>query len=82
MKDQPPTTPKPNTKKATYIAPKVTVTEIRIEQGFQLSGHQAHYGMTESIQEGGCIDFGDPNPYYPDGEPMLEGISNGQTILF
>ena len=50
MKDK---NPIPPNKKAPYIAPKVTVTEIRIEQGFQLSGHQTHYGMTESIQEAG-----------------------------
>ena len=79
MKDK---TPTPNNKKAPYIAPKVTVTEIRIEQGFQLSGHQAHYGMTESIQEGGCIDFGDPEPYYPYGQPMLEGICTGEYLVF
>ena len=51
MKDQTPT-PVTNTKKAPYIAPKIVVTEIRIEQGFQLSTPHSHHGMTEGITNG------------------------------
>ena len=69
----------PNTPKATYVAPEVTVISVRVERGF--NGSYSH-GMTESISDGGCYDLGNPDPYYPNGEPTLEGISNGQTIFF
>lgn len=64
--------------KKSYITPRIDIISVRVERGFAGS----YTGMTEGIQEGAVIDFGDPNPYYPDGQPMLEGISNGQTIFF
>ena len=64
--------------KQTYIPPTAETQPVRIERGYRLSGA----GMTEAIQDGGYYDIGDPNPYYPDGEPMTEGIVNGQTVFF
>lgn len=64
--------------KQTYIPPTAETLSVRIEKGLAISGA----GMTESIRDGGCIDFGDPNPYYPDGEPMTEGIVNGGYIFY
>ena len=81
MKDQTPT-PVTNTKKAPYIAPKIVVTEIRIEQGFQLSTPHSHHGMTEGITDYHYQEIGNPDPYYPDGSPMTEGITNGETRFF
>ena len=81
MKDQTPT-PVTNTKKATYIAPKIIVYEIRIDQGFQLSGHPSHHGMTECITDHYYQEIGNSEPYYPFGQPMTEGINNGDTRFF
>lgn len=64
--------------KQTYITPTAETLSVRIEQGLALSGA----GMTERIQDRGCHDIGDPNPYYPNGEPMTEGIINGGIQFF
>lgn len=66
--------------KRAYLPPIVEVVPVRIEKGYSLSG--GHQGMTEGITDYGYYDIGDPNPYYPDGEPMTEGIVNGSTIFF
>ena len=64
--------------KQPYTPPLAELLTARIERGYRLSGA----GMTEAIQDGGYYDIGDPNPYYPDGQPMTEGITNGETRFF
>ena len=63
-----------------YDPPRVEVLLVRIEKGYRSSG--VCQGMTEGLADGGCIDFGSPDPYYPDGSPMTEGIRQGRTIFF
>lgn len=65
--------------KKSYITPRIDVINVRVERGFAGS---CMSGMTEAISDGGYYDLGNPDPYYPDGSPMTEGIRNGQTIFF
>jgi hypothetical protein len=65
--------------KKNYIQPRIEIITARVERGF--SGSYPS-GMLESVQEGATIDFGDPNPYYPYGQPMLEGLSIGPNLNF
>lgn len=65
--------------KKKYIQPRIDIFSACVEKGFRGSYPS---GMTESITDGGYYDLGNPDPYYPDGSPMTEGISNGQTIFF
>lgn len=64
MKDQTPTTP--STKKATYIAPEITVLSVRVEDGYQCSGTRTLFGGSEGMTDNGGI-------YFPNGDPAWDG---------
>lgn len=67
--------------KKTYIQPKITVVSVHVENGYQCSVPTMN-GMTEAIDDGGYYEIGNPEPYYPHGNPMTEGIFTGEFISF